>query len=105
MFKVTPETEAKLEVDVQREPPIPTPPTTVKAPVDVDVDAVLYKTETAVPVICMESVAPELYTNLKIFAVVEPKTKSPEVEVKYTALGRLKLPEPVYPLEFIPIAP
>ena len=60
LFKVTPETEAKLEDDVHKEPPIPTPPTTVKAPVDVEVDAVLYKTETAVPVICMESVAPEL---------------------------------------------
>ena len=78
----TPDIEERLAAAVHKLPPIPTPPATINAPVDELVEVVVYRTVTAVPVICMESVAPELYTNLKIFAVVDPKTKSPLVEVK-----------------------
>ena len=37
----TPDIEEKLVVDVHKLPPIPTPPVTVNAPVEVEVDAVL----------------------------------------------------------------
>ena len=44
--KPTPEIEAKFVVAVHKDPPIPTPPETVREPVDVDVDAVLEVTAT-----------------------------------------------------------
>ena len=67
---------------VYKLPPIPTPPDTINAPVFVDVEEVVLRIETPVPDICILSVVPELYTNLIKLAVVEPNTKSPDVDDK-----------------------
>jgi hypothetical protein len=41
LFKITPDIEEALEEDVNKLPPIPTPPVTVKAPVVVEPEAVV----------------------------------------------------------------
>jgi hypothetical protein len=50
LFKITPDIEEALEEDVNKLPPIPTPPDTMNAPEDVDVEFVVFVIETVPPI-------------------------------------------------------
>ena len=51
LFRITPEIEFAYEDEVYKLPPIPTPPVTTRAPVDVEVEDAGYKIDIPVPIL------------------------------------------------------